>query len=285
METITIAGAQIPVSYDYKKNVIAIKEAIDYAKKVDAHYLVTPEGSLSGFITDFDTRNGRSEQDLIDALHDVVNYAQEKSIGLFLGTMWLQHENNERVRRNQIRVYDREGNYIDHVNKTLTMPEYEKVKPNEYVKPIFIPEMPQVAILCLLCNDMWGCIIDNGPCIPKIALEEEWNLMIHCTNGLRNPPDPYNPYHDDIFGDWHNAWLKMMSLHTRLPIVTCDNSIHMHGEEYDGPTSSQSGVVSNGVWRTDVPRTGTQYFHYTFSIPRLIFRTGESDYSSLENRN
>ena len=280
METITFAGAQIPVSYDYKKNVTTIKKAIDYAESVNAHYLVTPEGSLTGFITDFDTRDGRTEQDLIDALNEVVDYASSKNVGLFLGTMWLQEENGEKVRRTQIRVYSRDGKYIDHTNKTLIMPEYENVKPNDYIRPVFIPEMPGIAILCLMCNDMWGCIIDNGPCIPKIALEYEWNLMIHSTNGLRNPP---NPHHDDIFGDWHNAWLKMMSLHTRIPIITCDNSIYMHGEDYNGPTSSESGVISDGIWRTNVPRTGTQYFHYTFSIPRLAFRTGEPAYWKLED--
>jgi predicted amidohydrolase len=274
-ETLTFAGGQIPVSADLKRNVKTLKEAIDYAHSVNADYLTTPEGALSGFITDFDTRDGRTEQDLIDALNEVVAYASSKNVGLFLGTMWLEHEDGEVVRRNQIRVYDKQGNYVDHNNKFFVMPEYEQCVPNDHLKPIAIPEVPQLAILCLMCNDLWGAVLDRGPCLPMMGLDNNYSLMIHATNANRNN----TPIHDDVFGDWHNAWLKMMSLYTRMPIITCDNSIHMDGRDYDGPTSSQSGVVAHGVWRTDVPRTGTQYFHYTFDVPRLIFRVSDTDYS------
>ena len=43
----------------------------------------------------------------------------------------------------------------------------------------------------------------------------------------------------------------------------------MTGEDYDGYTSSESGVVINGEWVTNVPRTGTQYFYHDF-IGRYI---------------
>jgi predicted amidohydrolase len=49
-----VAGAQIPVVRDIGKNVEAISRAIEYAAREKADVLVTPEGSLSGYVHDFD---------------------------------------------------------------------------------------------------------------------------------------------------------------------------------------------------------------------------------------
>ena len=56
----------------------------------------------------------------------------------------------------------------------------------------------------------------------------------------------------------------MISQATQIPIITVDNTCHMNGQPYDGPTSSESGVTVDGKWVTKIPRTGTQHFYYDF---------------------
>lgn len=277
-KTLTFAGAQIPVSYDMTKNVETLKRAIDYAESVNADYLTTPEGALTGYIPDFDSRDGRTEQDCIEALKEVVEYSSSKNIGLFLGTMWLETEPDGVVtRRNEIRVYDKDGNYINHVNKTLPNFRYEgDVAPSQGYNPVWLPEAPTLHILCLICNDMWGSVIEKGPCVPVIGEENGCHLIIHATNALKVHE---NPIHGKVFEKWHNAWLEMMSLYTKTPIITCDSSYEMTGEEYNGPTASQSGVVSHGEWKTDVPRIGEQYFVQTFDLVKLLFNASDTRFN------
>ena len=70
---------------------------------------------------------------------------------------------------------------------------------------------------------------------------------------------------DEYFERWHDAHFRLLSRASQIPIFTVDNSIHMTGEEYHGKTSSESGVIINGEWVTNVPRTGIQYFYYDFA--------------------
>ncbi len=44
-----VAGAQLPVGRDLRKNVEAISRSIEVAGREKADVLVTPEGSLSGY--------------------------------------------------------------------------------------------------------------------------------------------------------------------------------------------------------------------------------------------
>ena len=57
---------------------------------------------------------------------------------------------------------------------------------------------------------------------------------------------------------------KCKNQETQIPIITVDNTCHMNGHPYDGPTSSESGVTVDGKWVTKVPRLGTQHFYYDF---------------------
>ena len=92
-----IAGAQIPVSKDVEENVKTIKHAIDWATDNECDFLVTPEGSLSGYFPEFNVETTRK------ALHDIEEYAKNSTLGLCLGTLWVEQEKRGDIRRNQIR--------------------------------------------------------------------------------------------------------------------------------------------------------------------------------------
>ena len=103
--TVRFAGAQIPVTRDVHTNVEEIKEAIDYAKEVNADFLVTPEASLSGYYENF-METAEQFQTLQQGEHEVVSYARENNIGLCLGTLFLNNEELGQIKRNQIRFYN-----------------------------------------------------------------------------------------------------------------------------------------------------------------------------------
>jgi len=44
----------------------------------------------------------------------------------------------------------------------------------------------------------------------------------------------------------------------------------MNGTEYTGKTSSQSGILLNGMWQVKAPRYGIQYFYHDFDHNDII---------------
>ena len=46
--------------------------------------------------------------------------------------------------------------------------------------------------------------------------------------------------------------------------ITVDSCCDKYGNRHDLPTSSPSGVVINGKWEVQMPRTGTQMFYWDF---------------------
>ena len=77
-----IAGAQIAVSSDVAANEQRILRAIGQAAEDRADFLLTPEGSLSGYRADF----GRTE--VAEATERVADAARAAGVGLALGTCY-----------------------------------------------------------------------------------------------------------------------------------------------------------------------------------------------------
>lgn len=263
---IRIAGAQIPCSSDLNKNIQTLKKAIDWCYENSVDYLVTPEGSLTGYIPDFDTRNGRSFEDVKSAAEEIVVYASEKNLGLFLGTMWIENRPEKTQREDQLRYYNKQGQLAG-IHTKLYRADYENTEANFPIDNIVISDKDSnINVLGLICNDLWGGPIYRMMALPLISEELMSHIIIHSTNGFRGE----EPEYDAIMDSWHDGNLKLWSYHLGIPILTVDNCCKSTGEDYEGRTSSQSGVVVNGQWEISVPRQGTQYFYYDFDVDRLI---------------
>jgi len=268
---IRIAGAQIPVTQDIEKNVITIKKAIDYAYENKCDYLVTPEGSLSGY--DHDSSPFFEFEKLSKSMIEVEEYAKGK-VGLCLGTVWLEKERYGFVGRNQIRFYNKEAMLVGVTNKTYGInPQdngfLEHDMETQGVRNWALGDDTfKFNAVGLVCNDMWGHGWSGGQMIPWAAKQnfnmngrDDMQLIIHSTNAPRGD-ECTGP--ESMFEEWHNAHLKMLSWISEVPIFTVDNCYKMNGEEYHGRTSSESGVVIKGEYVTEIPRTGTQYFYHDF---------------------
>lgn len=265
-KNIRFAGAQIPCSSDLKKNVQTLKEAIDWCYENSVDYLVTPEGSLTGYIPDFDTRDGRTFEDVKSASEEVVTYAAEKNLGLFLGTLWIEKRPEKIQREDQIRYYNKQGQ-LSGTHTKIYRADYENTDPNFPIDNMIVSDKDSnINVLGTVCNDFWGGPIYGFMALPLMADQLMSHIIIHSTNAFRGE----EPEYDAIMDSWHDGNLKLWSYHLGIPILTVDNCCKSTGEDYNGPTSSQSGVIINGQWQTSVPREGTQYFYYDFDVDRLI---------------
>jgi len=258
--TLRMGGAQLPCTKDLKTNTKLIKDAITWASENSVHYLVTPECALTGYIPDFDTYDGRTFEDIQEAETEIVEYAASKKVGLCLGTMWIE---DDMFRRNQIRFYNSSGEIFGVTNKIL-VPWYEQVTPDEEINLITLP-IPDtdisVRVLGSICNDLWGEGIHPNA-LTNQGHARAAQLIIHCTNGRRGN----DPHQEEIMNAWHDAHFRVISLSLIPGIITVDNCNKDRGEEHHGPTSSESGALLHGDWKTQVPRIDTQYFFYDFKF-------------------
>lgn len=266
MQSIRYAGAQIPCTDDLNRNIEEIKKAITWASDNNVDYILTPEGSLSGYFPGFETYNGRTLDDLYAAEKEVVEYAINLGVGLCLGTMWCEDDTRftEGYRReNQIRFYSKDGLFLGSTNKHYAIPEYDGTAASDDINIIYMPEKIKAA--GLLCNDFWGGSLEGGNLPIHVAEHLGAHIIFHATNGYRGEKTHY----DEITNIWHEGNLRMVSYSTGIPIITVDNCYMMDGKEYHGPTSSTSGILLNGIWQVKAPRTGTQYFYYDINLLKL----------------
>jgi hypothetical protein len=273
-----IGGAQIPVTPDIGKNLITIKQSIDWAAENNVDYLVTPEASLSGYTPDSLDKNLSK---LIESLGKIELYAKEKKVGLCLGTLWVESNG---LRRNQIRYYTKDGIFIAASNKHIIIEQdiEAQIIANEMPAAILLPVGVDQNTLVggLICVDFYGTHDKLG--LPPTY--RQINLMIHSTNGsrgewLRNPEEL--ELAEEITDLWHDINFRRHSFLGKRPIITVDNCYMSDGREYHGKTSSQSGVLINGRWVTNVPRFGTQYFYHDLDLENLIFTPPVDEFDNI----
>ncbi len=112
-KSVRIAGLQMEVSYDIEANKKTILEAIGKAAAAEADFLMTPEGSLSGYNNSFD------RELLLSALDEVTRAARVAGIGLILGTCYKETTISREKSWNQIRVYSPTGDLLSAYSKIL----------------------------------------------------------------------------------------------------------------------------------------------------------------------
>jgi|TARA_B110000977_G_C10927473_1_gene435688 predicted amidohydrolase len=264
---VRIGGAQIPVTDSMHKNVVILKDAIDWAHKNKVDYLLTPEGSLSGYLNSYDVLE---KSNIIELLNQVVAYASNKQVGLALGTEYIREEKFGKVKGSQIRYYDDTGDFINAYNKQMTIPA-ELSLPGDGPKITKFDSITQngrhkFSAGSFICNDIWGQLSDTQCIIRDLFYYQnsDTNILFHASNGFRG--DEAGTPDDNInlrkFSDMH-LWMASRYM---MPIVTVDNCYKMNGDFYDGETSSTSGIILNGEWLVKAAPTGIDYFYHDFNF-------------------
>ena len=263
--TIRIAGAQIPVSTNVQKNKQEILKAIDWAKENEVKHLLTPEGSLSGWLG----WEGKIEE-IADALKEIEDHQKNAGIWLHLGTMYQEHDVYGNVFRNEIRHYGDDGGIVSITYKTQVVNGESALGRFEWQTLSCFEYEPGHWSGGMICNDMWGWQESKmGPISTQYKNLGFVDLLFHATNGQKDQDD--NTF--DVFDKWHDAFLRMTAWNSNIPILTVDSCTPW---EWDGedqtiidkyPTSSESGFMHIDGWRTSVPRKGRQYFYYDYTPP------------------
>jgi len=256
MTTFRVAASQQPVhNDDINANVIAIRDAIDFAHDQHADVLLTPEGSLSGYKPDIDQKATET------ALVDVTGYAKDKAVGLALGTCFIEPEDGQCY--NQLRIYEPDGSYLGFHAKTLrcgTMETSPVGEINHYaVKPLrtftFRSRSGPVTIGGLICNDMWAnpmCTPMPDPHLSQQLSQMGAKVILHAVNG-GSRGDGDNAV---VARMYHEANLRMRARAGQVWIVSADNSLPESLK-----TAAPSGVINpEGEYVNRPGLVGTQHF-------------------------
>ena len=314
-KNVRFAGAQIPVTFDVAENVKTIKEAIDWAAENNVDYLLTPEAALSGYYPTF-METPEQYQTLQQGEQEVVSHAKDNGIGLCLGTLFLNNEEHGSIKRNQVRFYNKSGDFVGAYNKVMTI-AVDNVVPGEMlnanqgataesewtghpITELGSDSDTSFEVSTLICNDMYG---ENkkGESLARsvlFQLRNNWSpidLILHPTYGLRGTEvieefdleqnDTTQERKDNIrksMEDWHRTHLEMMSYQLNTTFLVVDTCSDFGGIESKFNTSSPSGVVKNGEWLVQAPRKGKQYFYHDFNLPGRLTHLHDSHFETLE---
>lgn len=265
----TVAGLQILASKDVRANERAIHRAIDQAAGVKADFLLTPEGSLSGYYADFDRVT------VAQAVERVAQHAKQVHVSLLLGTCYKDMEPEvpksfaqslggsakpHEYCYDQVRVYAPSGAYMGAHSKILLCSSIWHPGTGEiqhYVTGMLRTfTWDGICFGVLICNDLWATPGATTTPNPYLA----WRLktmgvqMIFHAVGTAGTPLFFRAYQES------NQSLWAMMLH--IPIITTNAN--------DGkiPSNCRAGVINEQGERVCIaPDIGEQFFSCKVLIP------------------
>jgi predicted amidohydrolase len=254
---IRMAGLQMLVGSDIIKNKEQILEGITRAASEGATFLVTPEGSLSGYTSDFD------QEELTRALEEVRSAARKMKVGLMLGTCFKEVKKGKEYCFNQVQVYTPEGQSLGAYSKILRCSELDVPGTGEMAEyaegTLRTFEWEGCNFGILICNDLWatpGYTTMPNPYLPWKLQQMGAQFIVHCINS--GTAQLYKPFHES------SAELWALSLH--IPIL----EVNAAQEER---INARSGLIDAQGKRTlRVPDTGTQFFMVTITPGDTLIR-------------
>jgi predicted amidohydrolase len=253
-----VAGAQLPVVRDVAANVAALKRAIDYAIAEKADILVTPEGSLSGYVTDFDAETTAR------ALDEVVRKAKEGGVALALGTCFREPEDGRDY--DELRFYDKTGAFLGYHAKILLCKRV--AKPDSVgeidhfkTKPLRTFALGDLTVGGLVCNDLWAnpewTPMDDPHLVQQLSRKGA-RVVFHSVNsGLAEGEELA------LNRAYHESNLRIRARGGRVWIVVADAA----DPEGRRAGNAPSGIVGpDGMWLLKVEPKGERFFAATVEI-------------------
>ena len=247
--SIVLAGLQMTVTHDIKINQEQIIEGIRKAAQEGASFLVTPEGSLSGYTSNF------KQSELTTALEEIKTLAGRMKVGLILGTCYKELIKGKEFCYNQVRVYAPEGQCIGAYSKILRCSNLDMPGTGEMVDyvegELRTFDWNGLRFGILICNDLWatpGYTTMPNPYLAWKLKQMGAQFIIHCINS--GTVQKYRPFHESSAELW--------ALSTQIPIFEVNAA---QGKEI---INAQSGLIdANGERSLRIPDSGVQFFIVT----------------------
>jgi predicted amidohydrolase len=242
------------------QNLAAISRAIDYAIAERADVLVTPEGSLSGYIPDFNA------EATTRALAEVVGKARAGHLALALGTCF--EEPDDRQRYDEVRLYDAEGAFLGFHAKVLLCrrvadPSSKGEIDTFRTRPIRTFQLNGLVVGALVCNDMWAnpeWTPQDDPHLLQQLSRMGARVVFLSVNSSQSEGDELA-----LNRQYHEANLRLRARSAKTWVVSVDAA------DPKGILSSQapSGIIDpNGRWIIKTKAIGQQMFAYTIDLGR-----------------
>jgi predicted amidohydrolase len=244
--SILLCGLQMNVTNKISINKEQILEGIGKASRGGANFLVTPEGSLSGYTSIFD------QNEVAKALEEVKTAAARMKVGLMLGTCYKELIKGSEYCYNQVRVYSPEGMFLGAYSKILRCSNMDLPGTGEMVDYVegdlktFNWNGLQFGIL--ICNDLWatpGYTTTPNPYLAWKLKQMGAQFIVHCINS--GMAQKYRPFHESSAELW--------ALSMKIP------SMEVNAAQENEKINAQSGLIdANGERSLRVPDSGEQFF-------------------------
>ena len=247
-----IAGLQMNVSNNIAENESTIVRCLNDLKDQDVDFLITPEGSLSGYTSQFDGN------ELMKSLKRVEEVAKSLHIGLVLGTCYKEIIKGKEYCYNQARVYLQDGTFLGAYAKILTCSTLDNPGTGEMMEYVqgsvktFLINGIEVGIL--ICNDLWatpGYTTIPNPYLPWKMNEAGAKVIFHIINS--GTGQTYKAFHEASV----ELWAKTL----KIPIIEVNAA---HGNK---AINARSGVINQMGERikTAIDK-GEQLFIYNLEL-------------------
>ena len=244
--SLKIAGYQMIVSDDINSNKQNILAGMHNALIEGADFLVTPEGSLSGYTSNFD------QAQLQDALSELESAAKALKIGLMLGTCFKEAVGGTEYCYNQVRVYSPDGQFMGAYSKILRCSSLDFPGTGEmldYVEgELRTFDWKGNIFGILICNDLWatpGYTTIPNPYLAWKLKQMGAQFIVHCINSGTNQK----------YRSFHESSAELWALSLKIPILEINASC---GEQ---PVNARSGFIdAKGDRIIKVPETGEHVF-------------------------
>jgi predicted amidohydrolase len=247
--SIVLAGLQMNVTKDIRNNQEQIIAGIRKAAQEGASFLVTPEGSLSGYTSNF------KQSELTIALEEIKAVAKKIKVGLILGTCYKELIKDQELCFNQVRVYTPEGQFMGAYSKILRCSNLDLPGTGEmveYVEGVLKTfDWNGLRFGILICNDLWatpGYTTMPNPYLAWKLKQMGAQLIIHCINS--GTVQKYRPFHESSAELW--------AFSTQMPIL------EVNAAQGDEVINAQSGLIdASGKRSLRIPDSGVQFFTVT----------------------
>jgi len=234
------------VTHDISKNKEQIITSIRKAANDGASFLVTPEGSLSGYYSNF------NQSEVSKALEEIQAVALEMKVGLMLGTCFKEQKKGKEFCYNQVRVYTPEGSFLGAYSKILRGSSIDIPGTGEMIDyaegELRIFDWNGLRFGILICNDLWatpGYTTMPNPYLPLKLKQMGAQFIVHCINS--GTAQKYRPFHESSVELW--------ALSLQIPILEVNAA---QGKEI---INAQSGLIdASGERSLRVPDSGVQFF-------------------------
>lgn len=234
------------VTSDIKSNLDQILTGIRKAAAEGTSFLVTPEGSLSGYNSTF------NQDELNIALEEVKAAAASVKVGLMLGTCYKELRNGKEFCYNQVRVYTPEGNFSGAYSKILRCSNLDLPGTGEMVDyvegELRTFDWNGFRFGILICNDLWatpGYTTLPNPYLAWKLKQMGAQFIIHCVNS--GTTQKYRSFHESSVELW--------ALSINTPIM------EVNAAQGSSEINAQSGLIeANGERSLRVQDSGIQFF-------------------------